>query len=115
MYKKYMINHNHSGFANPGYLANDTWYDLIMHNVLSKKAFNPFNSLMQTPLSTGDEIFKDDSTPQVERANAGRESIVLLSPLNVKSRLMRFKWISKNVPKIKSILIKIIIHKRRSE
>ena len=115
MYKKYMINHNHSGFANPGYLANDTWYDLIMHNVLAKKAFNPFNSLMQTPLSTGDEIFKDDSTPQVERANAGRESIVLLSPLNVKSRLMRFKWISKNVPKIKSILIKIIIHKRRSE
>jgi len=110
MYRKIKMKYNPTGTEELiELLSNSGWYDLIKHNMIAKGTNNPFLGMMQLPTATGGEFYDDENTKQ----GVGRESINVLSPIGIKGRLMRFKFISELTAKLKTIQIKVNIYKRR--
>ena len=86
---------------------NLVWEDIFKINfeAKAKGQINPFRTTMQTP-PMNNTTFGE--------TGVGRESFSLLAPMRSHGRRIRFRWISKRINKLKSIVIKTILHKRRA-
>jgi hypothetical protein len=122
---KMVVSLRNSIYTNDSVLSNEnnayTNFDLIQNNMRAKGGPNPFVSAMQTPNEPNSYI-QDKVLASTEQrwesgnetiGYTGRESLIMLAPLNSKFRRMRMVFQSKLTAVIRSVTLYLIEKKRR--
>lgn len=122
---KMVVSLRNSIYTNDSVLSNEnnayTNFDLIQNNMRAKGGPNPFVSAMQTP-NEPNNYAQDKVLASTEQrwesgnetiGYTGRESLIMLAPLNSKFRRMRMVFQSKITAVIRSVTLYLIEKKRR--